>query len=147
MMCLFYWKPLWKNFKKQPPEMFFKKTVFNNFAIFIGKDLCWSLFLIKLQVIRTLKLQFFKNPTQVFSCEYCEIFKNTNFEEHLQTVASEFYSNEFASAVIHRKCNSLLPYPAGIYLLKVNNRNTRTRFEICSKLTMKTMASFWCLYC
>ena len=43
------------------------------------------------------------------------------------------------------------PIPAGIYLLKVNNRNTRTRCEICSKLTIKTperrLASFWCLYC
>ena len=28
--------------------------------------------------------------------------------------------------------------PAGIYLLKVNNRNTRTRCEICLKLTIKT---------
>ena len=28
--------------------------------------------------------------------------------------------------------------PAGIYLLKVNNRNTRTRCEICSKITIKT---------
>ena len=28
--------------------------------------------------------------------------------------------------------------PAGIYLLKVNNRNTRTRCVICSKLTIKT---------
>ena len=28
--------------------------------------------------------------------------------------------------------------PAGIYLLKVNNRSTRTRCEICSKLTIKT---------
>ena len=28
--------------------------------------------------------------------------------------------------------------PAGIYLLKVNNRNTRTRCEICSKLTINT---------
>ena len=28
--------------------------------------------------------------------------------------------------------------PAGIYLLKVNNKNTRTRCEICSKLTIKT---------
>ena len=27
--------------------------------------------------------------------------------------------------------------PAGIYLLKVNNRNTRTRCEICSKLVIK----------
>ena len=29
-------------------------------------------------------------------------------------------------------------YPEDIYLLKVNNRNTRTRCEICSKLTIKT---------
>ena len=28
--------------------------------------------------------------------------------------------------------------PVGIYMLKVNNRNTRTRCEICSKLTIKT---------
>ena len=28
--------------------------------------------------------------------------------------------------------------PVGIYLLKVNNRNTNTRCEICSKLTIKT---------
>ena len=28
--------------------------------------------------------------------------------------------------------------PADIYLLQVNNRNTRTRCEICSKLTIKT---------
>ena len=28
--------------------------------------------------------------------------------------------------------------PVGIYLLKVNNRNTRTRCEICSKLTINT---------
>ena len=29
-------------------------------------------------------------------------------------------------------------YPASNYLFKVNNRNTRTRCEICSKLTIKT---------
>ena len=28
--------------------------------------------------------------------------------------------------------------PAGIYLLKVSNRNTRIKCEICSKLTIKT---------
>ena len=36
-----------------------------------------------------------------------------------------------------------LPIPAGIYLLKVNNRNTRTRCEICSKLTIKTPEQRW----
>ena len=29
-------------------------------------------------------------------------------------------------------------FPAGDYMLKVNNRNTRARCEICSKLTIKT---------
>ena len=48
--------------------------------IFTGKHLCWSLFLIKLQ----------ETPTQVFSCEYCKIFKNNVLEEHLQTAASVF---------------------------------------------------------
>ena len=39
-------------------------------------------------------------------------------------------------------------YPVNIYLLKVNNRNTRTRCEICSKLTIKTperCTSSWCI--
>ena len=27
-------------------------------------------------------------PTQVFSCEYCKNFKNTDFEKHLRTTAS-----------------------------------------------------------
>ena len=29
-------------------------------------------------------------------------------------------------------------YPVGIYLLKVSNRNTRTRSKLCSKLIIKT---------
>ena len=37
----------------------------------VGKHLCWSLFLITLQAFRSQK--------QVFSCEYCEIFKNNFF--------------------------------------------------------------------
>ena len=33
---------------------------------------------------------------------------------------------------------SSIKKPAGNYMFKVNNRNTRTRCEICSKLTIKT---------
>ena len=41
------------------------------------------------------------------------------------------------------KCSKLLSNtPASIYLLKVNNGNTRTIPEIC----LKSMISFWCLY-
>ena len=32
-----------------------------------------------------------ETPTQVFSCEYCEIFKNTYFEERLRTSVSEVF--------------------------------------------------------
>ena len=32
----------------------------------------------------------------------------------------------------------MIHYPAGICLLKVNNRNNRTRRETCSKLTIRT---------
>ena len=32
-----------------------------------------------------------RDPTQVFSCEYCEIFKNTYFEGHLRTPAYEYH--------------------------------------------------------
>ena len=34
-----------------------------------------------------------------------------------------------------------------VYLLKINNRNSRTRCEICSKLTIKTPERRQCLYC
>ena len=32
----------------------------------------------------------------------------------------------------------IFTYPAKIYLLKINNRNTRKKCEICSKFTIKT---------
>ena len=48
-------------------------------------------------------------------------------------------------------CHNSVIHPAGNYIFKVNNINTRIRFEICSKLIIKTperrqWASFWCLY-
>ena len=34
--------------------------------------------------------------------------------------------------------SEVITHPAGKYMFKVNNRNTRTRCEICSKVTIKT---------
>ena len=51
------------------------------FTSFTGKHLCWSLFLIT------------RDSNKVFSCEYCKSFKNTYFEQHLQTTASDKYEN------------------------------------------------------
>ena len=59
-------------------QMFFRIGVLKNFAIFTGKHLCRSLFLIKLQCWRPATL-LKRDSTQVFSCEYCKIFKNTFF--------------------------------------------------------------------
>ena len=46
------------------------------------------------------------------------------------------YSTLFSNRVIHLNLNTET-FPSGIYLLKVNKRNTRTKCEICSKLTIK----------
>ena len=40
------------------------------------------------------------------------------------------------------KTRSSFSFPSGIYLLKITNRNTRTRCEICSKLTIKNNRTF-----
>ena len=54
-----------------------KKCILKNFPKFTGKHLCWSLFFNKVAALRPAK-------SQVFSCEFWEIFKNTFFTEHLQ---------------------------------------------------------------
>ena len=51
-----------------------KKAVLKNFAIFTGK----------LQACNFIK----KRLQHRYSSGYCKIFKNTYFEEHLQTAAS-----------------------------------------------------------
>ena len=48
--------------------VFCKKGVLRNFTKFIGKHLCQSLFFNKVAGPR---------PTEVFSCEFCEISRNT----------------------------------------------------------------------
>ena len=69
-----------------------KKTLLKTFTIFTGKHLCWSLFLIKLQVLRPVT-HLKETPTPVFSCKCSKIFKNTQFEEHLRTADSVGFTN------------------------------------------------------
>ena len=38
---------IWTWVQKQPTEVFYKKAVLKNFAVFTGKQLCWTLFLLK----------------------------------------------------------------------------------------------------
>ena len=71
-----------KNLKSSLLQMFFKIGCIKNFATFTGKHLCWSLFLIKLQVERSAK--FFKIDSHTgVSSGSCKIFKNCFLIQHL----------------------------------------------------------------
>ena len=60
--------------------MFLKVGVLKNFANFTEKQLRWNFFLIKLKALSSATLLKREVcPTQAFSCEICEIFKNTFF--------------------------------------------------------------------
>ena len=51
------------------------------FALFAGKHLCWSLYLLNLQASSPVTLLRRDSDTAV-SCEYCEIFRKNFFTEH-----------------------------------------------------------------
>ena len=78
---------------------------------------------------------------QVSSCEFCEISKNTFFTEHLWTTASIFmsFTNSriywrvyvMVASVNDRKTEKMIL--ADIYLLKINNINTRNMFKVIKK--------------
>ena len=75
--------------QKQSPGVLYKTSVLKNFAKFIGKHLCRSLFFNKVADLKPATLLKKETPTQVFSCEFCEIFKNTFPTEHFQAAASD----------------------------------------------------------
>ena len=72
------------NFRSSHQVISIKKLFLKNYAIFTGKHLCWSLFFL---FPEGLQLYQKEAPIQVFSCEQCDIFKNTYFKKHLQTTA------------------------------------------------------------
>ena len=91
-----YVKVLWLSFvnprkdRSSRSQMFFNIGVLKYFANFTRKQLCWGLFLIKLQAFRPLGLQYYQKeaPTQVFSCEIMQIFKYTFFFHRTPPVAA-----------------------------------------------------------
>ena len=66
-----------------------QKGVLRNFTKFTGKHLCQNLFLNEVAGLRPATLLKKETLAQVFSCEFCEISKNTFFTEHLWTTASK----------------------------------------------------------
>ena len=62
------------------PEVFFKNGILSNFLGVLRNHLYQSLFLTKLQACNFIKKE---TLAQVFSCEFCEISRNTFPTEHL----------------------------------------------------------------
>ena len=61
--------------QKESPEVFYKKTVLENFAIFTGKHLYWSLFLIKLQALRLGTLLNRRHQHRCFPANIGKVFR------------------------------------------------------------------------
>ena len=64
------------HYRSSRPELFCKKDVLRNFTKFAGKHLCQRLFFNKVAGLRHRSL------AQAFSCEFCEISKNTFYKKH-----------------------------------------------------------------
>ena len=79
-----------------------KKGFLRNFAKFTGKHLCQRLFFNKVAGLSPATL-LKKTLTQVFSCKFCEISKNTFFTEHHRATASEtgFFKKIFILCIFH----------------------------------------------
>ena len=75
-------KRLFGNVSSSRPEVFCKKGALKNFAKFTGKRLCWSLFFNNVAGLSPAACNFIKIEalTQVLSCKFCEVFKNTFFD-------------------------------------------------------------------
>ena len=88
-----------------------KKGVVKNFAKFTEKYLCWSL-------------------THRFSCEFCEIFKNNFFTEHLNVLLQNGQNQDSAS------------FNSNPYLTLIQVREKSARTNCCAKCLRNTTKEY-----
>ena len=77
--------------------------------------------------------------------EYAYCVKGKQIRLHLERYANFFTSTLSKVHWLQLASVSSCHFPACNYMFKVNNRNTRPRCEICSKLTIKTPEWHHCL--
>ena len=73
-----------------------KRGILRNFAKFTGNHLRESLFFNEVASLRSVSL--FEKKFHVFFCEFCKIFKNIVFTEHLQATFSNISQERISSA-------------------------------------------------
>ena len=111
--------------EKQPPEVFCSKGILRNFRKFTGRLLCQRLFIKKESLAR------------VFSCEFCEISKNTFLSQNTPGVC--FWKSEYTSADLNKmnirgvhlnkkqrySCNRVLMIFLNSMLVCLKNKKTK----------------------
>ena len=106
--------------QRQPPEVFYKKAAFKNFAIFTWKHLCWGPFLTKLHTWRPATLSKADSNTGVFRW-ILRNFWNTYFEENLRRSFLEnilFGNFKFKSFICNFNINNSLPIVSCIFFVE-----------------------------
>ena len=78
---------------------------------------------------------FLSNIINMFSCVVCNWFLSYQF---LMRILNYNYSRLTKRKMQEFIFKGLRLFPVGIYLVKVNNKDTRAMCEICSKLIMQT---------
>ena len=92
--------------------------------MFTGKQLCWSIFLIKLQGFRPAALLKKNTPTQVFSSEYYEIFKNISFEKRV---------NGCFCKTLHCFYDAIFEFQINVWLSTLKNAEILEEILTCMK--------------
>ena len=77
--CLLVWKLSIFNRQKQPPEVFYKKGVLENFAKFTGKHLSQSLFCKEVAALRRATLLKERLWHKCFSVNFAKLLRTTLF--------------------------------------------------------------------
>ena len=144
-----------------------KEGVLGNFAKFTGKHLCQSFFFSKVAGLRPATLLKKRPWHRCFPVDFAKFFTAPFLTENFRWLPLSFlnYITFFNCPLVHihwqikrqegkgnsslviisthsqililKNARLIISYPTGNYIFKVNNRNSTTRCEICSKLTIK----------
>ena len=79
-----------------------------------------------------------RNPSWMFYIAISLKIQDDCGQRLLYLAFNMFKDTSFGLIVLKWNRINLIGFQEGIYLLRVNNRNTRGRCEICSELTIKT---------
>ena len=112
------------SFRSSHLQMFLKTSLFENFVIFTGKHLCWSLFTIKLLAFRQATILKRDSNTGVFLW-ILESFKNNFFVEQLGGYFCSF--QETLSGRIFGDKSKLISSTFLSYQRKINERMKRSK--------------------